>query len=342
MKQLGFNREEVIGLVDQIVERTFEMDLGWDWPAGVAFYGVGLAYGALKKERYLELLKGWVDEYMEFGLPPITVNSSSMGHALLTLYEETGDMSYLDLAKAKADFLVDEAEKFAEGVLQHTVGGKIMFPEQAWIDTLFMSGLFLVRMGHVLKEERYSAEGLRQFKGHERYLQDPKTNLYYHGWDNIAGNHMSGVFWARGNAWAAYSMAVALRLVDVKEPVFMEMNGSLRDQLSALMPLQSENGLWHTILTDSGSYEETSGSAGIAAAFLVRGLGTPKSFKVVEKAIPALIRKISDHGVVLDVSTGTAVMNTWDGYRDTSKARIEGWGQGLALIFFAHLLMRDT
>jgi len=342
MSTLDFNRDEIVELVDRIVEKTFEVDYTWDWPAGVAFYGVGLAYQALKKERYLELLKNWIDEYIEFGLPPITVNSSSMGHTLLTLYLETGEEKYLELAKKKADFLVNEAEKFGEiGILEHTVGGKVLFPEQAWIDTIFMSALFLVRMGHALANQTYMAEGIRQFKGHEFYLQDQQTQLYYHGWDNIKQNHMSGIFWARGNAWAAYSMSAALGLVDVKEPIFMEMASSLRDQLSALMNLQSENGLWHTVLLDPQSYEETSGSSGIAAALALRGHGTPKSFKALQKALDGLIKKVDENGVVCDVSTGTAVMNTTEGYINTSKKRIEGWGQGLALVFFAHLLMKE-
>jgi len=323
-----------------MVRRTFEVDYPWDWPAGVAFYGVGLAYGATKKEEYLELLKNWVDEYIEYGLPPMSVNVASMGHTLLTLYLETEEEKYLELVRKKADYLVHEAPKFAEGVLEHTVGGASIFHEQAWVDTLFMAGYFLVRMGKALNEPTYMAEGLNQFRGHEKYLQDPVTNLYYHGWDHLNKNHMSGVFWARGNAWAAYTLASVLRLVDVKEPAFMGIFGSLRDQLSALIRLQSPNGLWHTVLTDPTTYEETSGSAGIAAAIALNGR-TPKSYQAVQKAITALMAKVDERGTVLDVSTGTAVMNTVQGYHETSKKRIEGWGQGLALTFFSHVLIRN-
>lgn len=341
MKPLDFNEEQIVGIIDRVVERTFEMDLTWDWPAGVAFYGVGAAYRATKNERYLTLLKDWIDEYIEYGLPPMSVNAASMGHTLLTLYQETGDESYLELAKKKADYLINDAPRFAEGVLQHTVGGPSIFPEQAWIDTLFMAGYFLVRMGAELNNDTFMQDGLRQFHGHEKYLQDEKTNLYYHGWDNLNGNNMSSVFWARGNAWAAYTMAAIFPMIDVQDPSFMEIHGSLRDQLSALIPLQSENGLWHTILTDPDTYEETSGSAGIAAAIVLNGTRTPKRYRAAQKALNALIEKVDEQGTVRDVSTGTAVMNTTDGYRETSKKRIEGWGQGLALAFFAHVLMKN-
>lgn len=338
MKPIEFSKEQITDVIDRIVERTFEMDHTWDWPAGVAFYGVGAAYHATKNERYLSLLKEWIDEYIEYGLPPMSVNIVSLGHTLLTLYQETGDETYLELAKEKADYLVNDAPRFAEGILQHTVGGSSVFPEQAWIDTLFMAGYFLIRMGEELNNDEYTQDGLRQFHGHERYLQDPVTNLYYHGWDNVKGNHMSGIFWARGNAWAAYTMARVLRKIDVQEPSFMEIHGSLRDQLSALIRLQSENGLWHTILTDPTTYEESSGSAGIAAAIVLHGASTPRSYKAAQKALDSLLKKVDDQGRVCDVSTGTAVMNSADGYRNTSKKRIEGWGQGLALAFFSAVL----
>lgn len=40
-----------------------------------------------------------VDEYIELGLPEWTVNTCSMGHCLITLYEHTGDERYLNIAE---------------------------------------------------------------------------------------------------------------------------------------------------------------------------------------------------------------------------------------------------
>ncbi len=67
-------------------------------------------------------------------------------------------------------------------------------------------------------------------------------------------------------------MARAIEIVPVTHPFFMVIEGSLRDQLSALVRLQNEkSGLWHTILEDPSSPLETSGSAGIATAVLTKG-----------------------------------------------------------------------
>lgn len=48
-------------------------------------------------------------------------------------------------------------------------------------------------------------------------------------------------------------------------PQCMDVECSLRDQLAALKGVQTENGLWRTVLDDEESYEEVSASCGIAA-----------------------------------------------------------------------------
>ncbi|MFB9278843.1 glycoside hydrolase family 88 protein [Cohnella cellulosilytica] len=337
MPALQFNDDEIRDVIDRVVERTFRMDFSWDWPGGVAFYGVCEAYAATGKAEYLERVKAWVDENMRDGLPKLSVNGVSVGHSLLTLYEATKDERYIETAKEMAEFLTHDAPRFGDGIFQHTVNSETYnFPEQAWVDTMFMAGYFLLRIGRLLGRDDYFNDGLRQYHGHESVLQDSRTNLYYHGWDNIAGNHMSGVYWARGNSWAALTMTRALDLVPVDLPNFMVIEGSLRDQLSALVRLQDESsGLWHTILDDPASPLETSGSAGIASALLAKGR---LYNKYTQRAIDGILARIAEDGTVTGVSAGTAVMQNADGYKGVPDKRIQGWGQGLTLTFLADVL----
>ncbi|WP_042461902.1 glycoside hydrolase family 88/105 protein [Neobacillus dielmonensis] len=340
MANLVFDEQEVKEKIDRVVEKTMKMDYGWDWPGGVAFFGIAEAYEATGEQKYLHYLKNWVDEQLEDGLPPLSVNASAIGHTLLTLYLTTNEQRYLESAIQMANFLLNDAERFADGILQHTVnGGRDVFPQQAWVDTMFMAGYFLLRIGHLLDRKDYFEFGLKQYHGHEQFLQDEMTNLYYHGWDNIAENHMSGIFWARGNSWAAYTMARALELVKVQHPSYMLIADSLRDQLSALVRLQSETGLWHTILTDPDSYLETSGSAGIAAALLSKG----KLYnKYLQKSIAGILNQIKEDGSVMNVSAGTAVMDDADGYKGVPYIRVQGWGQGMVLAFLSLLLKQHN
>jgi unsaturated rhamnogalacturonyl hydrolase len=340
MPAFTYDEAQIISAIDRVVERTLRMDFSWDWPGGVAFYGVCEAYEATGKEEYLVALKTWVDDNIADGLPKLSVNGVSIGHCLITLYQATGEQKYLDIAIEMAEFLTHKAERFADGIFQHTVNSlTYVFPQQAWVDTMFMAGYYLLRIGCLLDNRAYIEDGLAQYHGHERFLQNPDTNLYYHGWDHVNQNNLSGIYWARGNSWAALTMAKALQLVEVTHPSFMIIEGSLRDQLAALVRLQSPEGLWHTVLDDESSYLETSASSGIAAAVLMQGRLYNKYSQL---ALQGILSKIKEDGTVTGVSAGTAVMNDIDGYRQVPDRRIQGWGQGLTLAFLSEVLRTNS
>ena len=329
------DREKLTQVIDSVVKRTMKMDFSWDWSAGVAFYGIVSAYEVTGKEEYIEYLKGWVDEYIELGIPEMTVNALAVGYTVLALYKRYEEEKYLEIFKAQLKHIEASAERFADGVLQHTVSQNYNFPEQAWADTLFMAGLLMVKGGIALGNDSLVRDGLNQFHWHIEYLQNKENNLFYHAWNNIEKNNMSSIHWARANGWCAITMSETLKLIDAFNPAFVEIKDCLRDQLAALVRLQSDNGLWHTILDDETSYEETSASCGIGAA-LVNYIELEQLVmyrKYVDKAIDGVLSKITPDGTVHDVSGGTAVMYDADGYKNIPKERIQGWGQGLALAF---------
>ncbi len=341
MTKLEYDTEQIEQIIDKVVERTMRMDMTWDWPCGVAYYGICQAYEATKNEKYLKLLKDRVDEYIDLGLPSWTVNTCAMGHCMLTLYEHTKDETYLDIAKSKIEYITKDALRFGDNVLQHTVSVNNDFPEQCWADTLFMAAFFLLRAGVMLKDEALIDDALNQYYWHIKYLQDDSTGLFYHGYNNITGDHMSGFYWGRANAWAAYTMSMVGKVLPecYLYPKFLDIVGSLNEQLSSIKLLQTENGLWRTILDDKDSYEEISASCGIAAAMINKG--NPLHIKYLNKATKGILENISEDGRVLNVSGGTAVMKDRDGYRNISRDWIQGWGQGLALAYLAGLLDYD-
>ena len=292
MLKLEYDKKQIEEVIDKIVKKTMNMDLTWDWPCGVAYYGISDAYEKTGKEEYLNLLKDRVDELIDLGLPKVwTVNACAMGHCLITLYNATKDKKYYDILMSKVEYLTKDA--------------------------------------------------LNQYYWHIKYLQNPSSGFYYHGYDNIAGDHMSGIYWGRANAWAAFTMAQVGGILPecYLYPKYIDIAGSLNEQLAALKTVQTENGLWRTVLDDPDSYEEISASAGIAAAMLTRG--NPLHSKYINKSIRGLLENVSEDGKVMNVSGGTAVMRDKEGYRGIPKAYIQGWGQGLALSFFATLLVSD-
>lgn len=342
MIKLNINKEALLKNIDTIVRKTMMMDLTWDWPCGVAYYGICEAYAATGEEAYIRMLKERVDAYITLSLPNFTVNACAMGHCLLTLHEVTGEDIYWNVAMDKVAYLQNRALRFGDNVLQHTVSAKNDFPEQAWADTLFMAAFFLLRVGVKLRDEAMIQDALHQYDWHIQYLQDQATGLWYHGYNNLQKDHMSGFFWARANAWAAYTMAqVRVRLPEpYLYPPFMDIDCSLRDQLSGLKTLQTENGLWRTVLNDAESYEELSASCGIAAAMVIHG--NPLHTQYVQKACEGILANITEDGRLLNVSGGTAVMRDLSGYRNISRKWVQGWGQGLALSFLSAALLQEV
>ena len=50
MAGLIYNKQEIEDAIDRIVKRTMRMDMTWDWPCGVAYYGICEAYRVTGKK----------------------------------------------------------------------------------------------------------------------------------------------------------------------------------------------------------------------------------------------------------------------------------------------------
>ena len=66
MANLIFDKAQIEATIDKIVDRTMRMDMTWDWPCGVAYYGICEAYEVTKNERYLQLVKDRVTSILSW------------------------------------------------------------------------------------------------------------------------------------------------------------------------------------------------------------------------------------------------------------------------------------
>lgn len=176
--KLNYDKAQLEAVVDKVAERTMNMDMTWDWPCGVAYYGITEAYEATGNKKYLDMVKERVDELISLGLPDFTVNNCAMGHVLLTLYKETGDETYKKIIDDKLDYLTNHALRFGDHVLQHTVSANNDFPEQCWADTLFMAAFFMLRAGVMFERPELVEDALNQWYWHIQYLQNERTGLW--------------------------------------------------------------------------------------------------------------------------------------------------------------------
>ena len=342
-KELEENGGEAIGF--------FARDFGireWDWPQGVGLYGLLKIMETDNNEEYKEFLYDWFKENIAQGLPSRNINTTTPLLTLAELNDMYHDPEFEKLCLDWADWLMNCLPRTKEGGFQHVTSangdrqGVRLNENEMWIDTLFMTVLFLNKMGQKYKNEEWINEGIHQVLMHIKYLYDTKTGLFYHGWTFNERNNFGGIFWCRGNSW--FTLGI-LDYVDMfKGSLNPGVNTFIIDtykaQTAALKKLQSKSGLWHTVLDDPTSYEEVSGTAAIAAGILkgIRlGILDDSYLDCAERAIKGILKNIDKDGTVLNVSGGTGMGMNADHYKNILIASM-AYGQSLTILALAEAL----
>lgn len=342
-KELEENGGEAIGF--------FARDFGireWDWPQGVGLYGLLKIMETDNNEEYKEFLHDWFKENISQGLPSRNINTTTPLLTLAELNDMYHDPEFEKLCLDWADWLMNCLPRTKEGGFQHVTSangdrqGVRLNENEMWIDTLFMTVLFLNKMGQKYKNEEWINEGIHQVLMHIKYLYDTKTGLFYHGWTFNERNNFGGIFWCRGNSW------FTLGILDYVDMFKGSLNPGVKTfiidtykaQTAALKKLQSKSGLWHTVLDDPTSYEEVSGTAAIAAGIqkgIRLGILDDSYLDCAERAIKGILKNIDKDGTVLNVSGGTGMGMNADHYKNILIAPM-AYGQSLTILALAEAL----
>jgi len=192
---------------------------------------------------------------------------------LLLLHPESGTPRLRAAAQRLLDQL-DRQPRCPSGGYWH----KRIYPDQMWLDGLYMAGPFAAACGRRSGRPERFDEAVRQFRLAWERTRDGRTGLLYHAWDESRrqlwsrpDTGCSPNFWGRAIGW--YAMA----LVDVLDylPRDHEGRGILTEYLrrlaaSLLRYQDPESGLWHQVVDQgsrAGNYPETSASAMFAYSF---------------------------------------------------------------------------
>ncbi|MCO6535905.1 glycoside hydrolase family 88 protein [Lactobacillus sp.] len=314
----------------------------WEWTSGVGLYGLMKYYRLTRKPETLAIIKRWYDE--RFKEEPVGKNINTMVQmlTLADLYEETGNRSYLPHLKSWGEWLYTTLPRTEQGAFQHVTYGDLN-PNEMWVDTLMMSALPLAKLGKVLHQKEYIQEAKKQFLLHIKYLQDPVTGLFFHGWTFNDRNHFGGAFWGRGNCWATIAIPELLTLLDLPEnDAYRQfLVTSLKYQIDALTKYQDETGMWHTLVDDPTSYVEGSATAGFTYGILMalhKHLISGKQYReVAMKGLKALLDNIDDEGGLAHTSAGTPMGETKDFYKHIKCSNMP-YGQSMAAMALTEFL----
>ncbi len=322
-------------------ENGYELQFDeWDWEVGVGIYGLIRHAEAVGDKSLMEAIARWYDWQIGRGLPPRQVNSSSPMLPLAVLIDHVDRPDFEALVKDWADWLMTKLARTEDGGFQHVVKER-MNDGELWDDTLFMTCLFLARAGQRFGRQDWIEEAFYQFMVHERYLADPVTGLWYHGWTFNGRHNFANAFWARGNSWITVAIPELFSLVkQVPEHLKRHLTYVLSSQVRTLAQHQRPNGMFCTLVCDPNSPEETSATAGIAYGIL-RGIDLgilDEDLKsVARRALAAVLERIDETGIVLEVSDGTPMGHTLDFYRQIPNVPAP-YGQALVMLLLVRVM----
>ena len=149
---------------------------------------------------------------------------------------------------------------------------KKIYPDQMWLDGLYMQGPFLARWGREHGTPADFDEVVRQLTLVESKARNGSTGLLYHAWDEsgrqLWANRETGCsphFWSRALGWYAMAVVDSLDWIPQDHPGVPALKAILERLVEALARVQDKaSGLWFQVLDQGqrpGNDLETSGSS---------------------------------------------------------------------------------
>ena len=312
----------------------------WNYIDGCMITGILERYEITGEARFLDFadrfMSGFVEEdgrIRTYDPAEYSLDNVNPAKNLFTLYDLTGKEKYrkaLELVRSQLSTM----PRTPEGNFWH----KLIYPNQVWLDGIYMALPFYMEYEKRFDAQKDCLDICRQIANVEIRMRDPKTGLYYHGYDASRKMYWadpdtgcSPNFWLRAEGW------FILGLVDVLEIMMdlpmqaesVHLQHMLLDLAKALSKYQDPSGLWYQLIALpelEGNYLETSGTALISAALLkaVRLGFLPESFRAVgEKAFYGIVdRRLTKNADGTPCVTGICLVGGLGGeqHRDGSAA----------------------
>ena len=259
---------------------------GWNYIDGCMILALLETYNTTGEKKYLDFADAFIDHrVMEDGsiagykVEDYNIDNVNAGKTLFLLYDITGKEKY----RKAIDVIYSQIKgqpRTEEGNFWH----KKIYPNQVWLDGMYMAQPFYMEYETRFNGKKNYEDIFGQFHNVIEHMRDPKTGLYYHGYDASRTvfwcdkeTGLSQNFWLRALGW--YSMALLDTLDKCEvcrecEKEYEYLKQAFVDLTDSMLKLQDESGLWYQLPALGGkepNYLETSGSA-IMAYSLLKGV----------------------------------------------------------------------
>lgn len=278
----------------------------WNYIDGCMITGILELYEITGEARFLDFadrfLSGFVEEdghIRTYDPEEYSLDNVNPAKNLFPLYDLTGKEKYrkaIELVRSQLSTM----PRTPEGNFWH----KLIYPNQVWLDGIYMALPFYMEYEKRFDAQKDCQDICRQIANVEIRMRDPKTGLYYHGYDASRKMYWadpdtgcSPNFWLRAEGWFIRGLVDVLEIMKdlPMQAESVHLQHMLLDLARALSKYQDPSGLWYQLIALpelEGNYLETSGTALISAALLkaVRLGFLPESFRAIgEKAFYGIV-----------------------------------------------------
>ena len=242
-------------------------------------YDVAMLAGSIDKlgdvdPKYSKYMVDYVSYFVQndgtilkYKMEDFNVDLINPGKNLITLYKRTGEDKYRIAIKTLVSQM-EQHPRTKEGSFWH----KKVYPNQVWLDGLYMASPFLAQYGKEFNEPKWFDEVVFQLNTVYNRTLDSKTGLLYHAYDESRemkwSNPETGTsphFWSRSMGWYVMALVDVLEFLPEDHPGRSGLITILNKTVDALLKVKDpKTGLWYQVL-DQGdrekNYIEGSGSA---------------------------------------------------------------------------------
>ncbi|MCK0473594.1 glycoside hydrolase family 105 protein [Halalkalibacter sp. APA_J-10(15)] len=313
----------------------------WDYPLGVTLYGLIQTGKELERKDIINYTLQHIEtstslyqyslwDKEQYGAAGVNNQLSaidslddcgSFGSTMLLATEIRDIRDANRIADDIAHYITNVQDRLSDGTLYRRFGSVSFMKDTIWCDDLYMSTPFLCRYYKKTGELSYLEDAANQFLHYKQLMYMPEEKIMSHVYD-FKFDTATNVPWGRGNGWVLFSLSELLEVLPEDHSKRPALISFFRELCEGFLALQGEHGLWHQVLTDSTSYEETSCTSmfiyGFARGVRHGWLVDPKPY--IEASIQGwegmTRRAIDQYGNVYGVCQGSGYAFTISYYRD--------------------------
>ncbi len=322
---------------DSIIYENELKSRKWNYEQGIIEEAFLRMWMLTNNPVYFNYAKKNVDFYVQqdgtiltYKSKDFNIDNIAPGRELLRLFEITKDEKY----KIAADTLRAQLKNHP----RNSKGGfwhKKIYPNQMWLDGLYMGEPFYIQYASMFNEQKSFDDIVNQFKLVKENLVDPKTGLYYHGWDESKvmkwAHPVKGTspnFWGRSIGWFMMAIVDALDFLPEDHYGHKLLIDILNDLSESLLKYRDEKTkLWYQVVDKGeleGNYIETSGSLMFIYSYAKgfnKGYLDKKYFDIAKESFNSVLKNfvIIDEEGIINLNNVCSVSGLGgDPYRDGS------------------------